>query len=109
MPASNSKDNRDPDQDTDSPLPNHGNANVAQPGDTAEDYNHWLGDDETLGPIPKLMIFFLVFVSVLSVGFLLMRLFLGEVLGLKRYIDPQLLEVMLLLALDYVAIILITL
>ena len=56
MSASNSEDNRDPDQDTDNPLPNQGHANAAQPGDTAEDYVPWFGDSlEDLGLIPRFL------------------------------------------------------
>ena len=101
MPASNSEDNRDPDQDTDSPLPTQEDANVAQPEDTAEDYVSWLGDDRNVGVIPKLMIPFLGFVSALTAGYLVTGAFLGEALGLKRHINLPLYEVTQFLALAY--------
>ena len=109
MPASKSEDNRDPDQDTDSPLSTQEDAVLAQPGDTAENYVPWLGDDRNFGLIPKLMISFLILVIVSVLGFIEYWQVLGELLGLNRYIHLPFSELMQFLAVEYVVIILVTL
>ena len=59
MPASNSEDNRDPDQDTDDPLPNREDVNAALPGYTAEHYVPWFGDSpEHVGLMPAFLLWF---------------------------------------------------
>ena len=59
MPASNPKNNQDPSQDADDPLPNRENGNAAQPGDTAEHYVPWFGDIlKDSGLIPKFLVWY---------------------------------------------------
>ena len=59
MSASNSEGILDHGQDTDNPLPSLEDANVAQPGDTAEHYVPWLGHNQkNAGLIPMLLLWF---------------------------------------------------
>ena len=80
MPASNSDDNRDAAQDTDDPLPNREDANVAQPGYTAGHYVPSLGDNvEDPGLIPGFLPLFSLVVPFLIVLFIWIMVIVFEV------------------------------